>query len=474
MDTRVPIQNSESILRNNAFFWICGLSMFLGAPAVFAEEPQATTTPSGFDRYYGSTKTTRKATGFFRVEQIGDRWWLITPDGHPFFSAGVNAMRFSGTPAKNGTCHYEEATRRIYGTPEAWAKAQHERCLKWGWNTVGCWSDWQLFRTRMPYTVMLSAGNHNWQTGEIADYFSDQYRQFVRGRVKEIATPLINDPYLIGYFLDNEMKWGPDHRGGHLFDQFFAKPIDSTAGKAALVRFLKDRYETIERLKADFSTDVKSWKELERRTSLPARQTPGADKTRQAWAGEAARMFFTVTDEELRAVDRNHLNLGVRFISQLVPRPVIVEAGKHVDVMSINFYDLIGNLGNMLHHISSDYLPVNDSLAEHYKAGGRPILVTEWSYRAADAGLPNSWPPIYGVLPNQKARADAFEAYVRRLIDKPWFVGHHWFLYADQPPEGRFDGENNNFGLVNEKDEPYTLLTERSAKMLPLIYKCLP
>jgi agarase len=88
--------------------------------------------------------------------------------------------------------------------------------------------------------------------------------------------------------------------------------------------------------------------------------------------------------------------------------------------------------------------------------------------------LPNTWPPIYVTLPNQKTRADAFEAYVRNLIDKPWIIGHHWFLFADQPAEGRFDGENNNFGLVSEQDVPYAPLVERSAKMLNVIYKRLP
>jgi hypothetical protein len=449
---------------------ICSCVVALVAPA-FADDAANGQIPPGFDKYLGCEKTLRQATGFFRVEKIGDRWWFITPDGHPFFSAGINVLRFSGTPTKDGKKHYEESAKRIYATPEAWADVQFARCLRWGGNTVGCWSDWQLFRNRMPYTVILSVGNHDWQTGRQADIFSEEYRQFVRARVKEIAGPLVDDPYLIGYFLDNEMKWGPDHRGGHLFDQFFAKPIAKSATKAALVRFLKDRYETIERLKADFSTEAKSWQELEQLTSLPAQKTSGSEKTRQAWAGEMAREFFTVTDKELRAVDPHHLNLGVRFISQLVPRPVIVEAGKHVDVMSINYYDLIGNLEDMLKRISPDYLPVTDSLAEHYRVGGRPILVTEWSYRAADAGLPNSWPPIYPTVPNQKARADAFEAYVQKLIEKPWFVGHHWFLYADQPREGRFDGENNNFGLVSEKDEPYELLVERSAKMLPLSYE---
>jgi agarase len=38
----------------------------------------------------------------------------------------------------------------------------------------------------------------------------------------------------------------------------------------------------------------------------------------------------------------------------------------------------------------------------------------------------------------------------------PFVVGAHWFKYADEPAEGRFDGENSNYGLVNIRDEPYT------------------
>jgi hypothetical protein len=106
--------------------------------------------------------------------------------------------------------------------------------------------------------------------------------------------------------------------------------------------------------------------------------------------------------------------------------------------------------------------------------GGRPILISEWGYRAADAGLPNTWPPIYPILPTQAARADAYETYFRNVLARPWFVGQHWFLFTDQPAEGRFDGENNNFGLVSEQDEPYKPLVDRSARMYQEIYRRLP
>ena len=33
-----------------------------------------------------------EAKGFFRAEKQGDRWYLVTPEGHPFYSIGVNAV----------------------------------------------------------------------------------------------------------------------------------------------------------------------------------------------------------------------------------------------------------------------------------------------------------------------------------------------------------------------------------------------
>jgi agarase len=40
-------------------------------------------------------------------------------------------------------------------------------------------------------------------------------------------------------------------------------------------------------------------------------------------------------------------------------------------------------------------------------------------------------------------------------------VGYHWFEYTDEPAEGRFDGENSNYGLVDINDNPWTILVEK-------------
>ena len=46
------------------------------------------------DRFGGwAAGPRREAAGFFRVEKIEDKWWLLTPDGTLFFSSGIDSMR---------------------------------------------------------------------------------------------------------------------------------------------------------------------------------------------------------------------------------------------------------------------------------------------------------------------------------------------------------------------------------------------
>ena len=84
-------------------------------------------------------------------------------------------------------------------------------------------------------------------------------------------------------------------------------------------------------------------------------------------------------------------------------------------------------------------------------------MLTEFSLKAKDSGLPNTRGAGKPVA-TQQDRAEHFERYVTRLAQMPFLVGYHWFQYSDQPAEGRFDGENSNHGVVNGKDEPWTVL----------------
>ena len=89
-------------------------------------------------------------------------------------------------------------------------------------------------------------------------------------------------------------------------------------------------------------------------------------------------------------------------------------------------------------------------MIDAYAASGKPCLISEFSFRGDDAGLPNS----HGAGPrveSQVERAQCFERYVTAALRKPAVVGYHWFEHADQPAEGRFDGENSNFGTGDDR-----------------------
>ena len=68
-------------------------------------------------------------------------------------------------------------------------------------------------------------------------------------------------------------------------------------------------------------------------------------------------------------------------------------------------------------------------------------------------------------MATQQDRASHFDRYVTALAQMPFLVGFHWFEFTDEPAEGRFDGENSNYGLVNIKDEPWQVLVERMTQV---------
>lgn len=54
--------------------------------------------PLSFNRYGGWAGGPQlKATGFFRVEKVKGKWWLIDPEGRLFFSHGANSVGFDQT-----------------------------------------------------------------------------------------------------------------------------------------------------------------------------------------------------------------------------------------------------------------------------------------------------------------------------------------------------------------------------------------
>jgi hypothetical protein len=87
----------------------------------------------------------------------------------------------------------------------------------------------------------------------------------------------------------------------------------------------------------------------------------------------------------------------------------------------------------------------------------KPLIIGEFAFRGADSGLPNTR-GAGPIVKTQTGRAVAFERYVTSALSQPNVVGFHWFEHADESKQGRFDGEDSNYGIVNIRDEPYEVL----------------
>lgn len=169
-----------------------------------------------------------EATGHFRTAKIKGRWWLVDPDGHVFFSHGICCVRSAEECPTKGRERYfrgdfpergDFATsnlKRKHGTSwkDRFAVMAHRRLASWGFNTLAMWSDETLGHDRKtPYVVAtgtrgpdIPGTGGDW--GAIHDPFSREFKDHLeRYFAAERRNGRAEDPWLIGYFVDNELPW---------------------------------------------------------------------------------------------------------------------------------------------------------------------------------------------------------------------------------------------------------------------------
>jgi hypothetical protein len=296
----------------------------------------------------------------------------------------------------------------------------------------------------MAYTVNLNLATRvgaDWEKGTVGDFFSEDFELKMEAACQQLCGPRSGDRWLLGYFTDNELRWGADWRGKEsLLEEYLSFPA-ATAGRKAALKFLQEKHTDVAGLNRAWGTDIRSWDELS------GHEQDGGSAVQQdqaAWQEIVARRYFATCRKAILKADPNHLILGCRFAGR-APEPVLRGLRDHVDVVSFNNY--------------GQTAPV-DALKDIHRITARPIMLTEFSFKAMDSGLPNTQGAGRAVA-TQKDRADGFTRYVNGLIDLPFVIGYHWFEHADEPKEGRFDGENSNYGLVTIEDRPWEILVRR-------------
>ena len=161
------------------------------------------------------TKTTQVAPkGFFTLAQRQGRWWLVKPDGGPFFSLGLNHI----DPASLRYPENIHLWRDKYGgSMGRWLRESVAPNLKaWGFNTVGWVQDttvrqWKHSRAfthdeyralDLPYCHMLPfTESHQWDKHTAHyDFRSADWKEWCDYVARSHCAELAADPQLVGYF----------------------------------------------------------------------------------------------------------------------------------------------------------------------------------------------------------------------------------------------------------------------------------
>lgn len=387
----------------------------------------------------------------FRFERDkAGKWWLVHPDGRNWWSLAPCCTNPGTSWAEYNPNNRSYAAHRLFANGADWVTHVQDELRGFGYNSLGGWSEVELFRKhggdhRLPYFVVLHLGasiRAPW-----SDLFAKEAERGILGAAEEQIPKLRDDPYLVGYFTDNELGWWDDS----LFLAYLGMPAGAP-GRTRLLDLVEKTYGgDFGKLKLDWATKATSFAELRKVADLRLRAGGKGMRVVNAWIAMLAERYYALVKRTVRRYDRTKPILGDRYI-QYYPPAVAKASAKYVDAVSTN--------------MGADW---NDGTYARFmfdglhRATGKPLLITEFYMAAREnrSGNPNTG-DAFPKVETQAERATAYRRCLERLASLPYVVGAHWFQYYDEPEHGRADGEDFNMGLVDIFGKPYEAMAAAS------------
>ncbi|HEY3780340.1 MAG TPA: hypothetical protein VGL56_04595 [Fimbriimonadaceae bacterium] len=389
----------------------------------------------------------------YKVKQDNGIWWFESPKFGKLWSFAVDVVE---TGQKGAADNPSYDAMSIFPGEQSWVEAVLGQFKDWGINSIGAWSADDLFKKyspegqRLPYFAVLHLGSYNkapWN-----DLFAPETEKLTMDAAKKLIPPLKDDPYLVGYYTDNELGWWDDS----LFKWYFAMPA-TAPGKIKLVHVLKDYYGgNYAKLLADWDCSAGSFDGLLQQTKIFLKPGTTGVKAVHAFNRALTDRYYSMVNSEVRAIDKNHLILGDRY-AQYYNLETIAASKPYIDVVSTNAG--AAWLDGSYSHFFFQTL---------YNVTQKPIVITEFYFAARENSMGNrNSGEGFPTVQTQAERAKGFGNCVRALASLPFVVGAQWFQYYDEPPKGRGDGEDFNMGLVDVKGKPYADMVHTAASLHP-------
>ena len=418
--------------------------------------------PCERSKFGGELSMKREGTGYFRIHKEDGVYWFCDPQGYLLFSHGMDIIHphefcpynglevlFDEIPKEEGL--YKAAFNHWNGQDsisfhslnlmkafgEDWHKKWEELTLKrlkaFGFNTVANWAEEGFgSRHKMSY-VAQGAFPSTKKTlfRSMPDVFSKEYQESARECAKWLL-PYKEDPYMIGYFMRNEPDWA---FGEYNITEIMLSKEEPFVSKEIFITEMVRKYVTIEGLNNAWGVDFEEFSDLMKPIVEASKLSPEAKIDTEYFTKRIIREYVRVPAESYKAVDPNHLNLGLRY--GWLATDNLVEGCEYCDVFSMNYYK---------------EAPLKEEFDRIHAMTNLPILIGEFQVGSLEGGMMSN--SMFGTR-TQEGRGVFYQYYLEQAATLPYMLGAHAFQWNDQPTLGRFDGENVNIGIVDVCNRPY-------------------
>ena len=408
------------------------------------------------DAYGGSKSIRGQATGWFAVQKIRDRWWLVTPDGHGMVSLGVvHIMATSTLPIYETAYHRDQTT---------FVKDVADNLRRWGFNSAGYGAVWKsrdrAMMSEMPVMVSLEdlLGISRFsKTPERMDVFDESARRVLAKRIAQHVEPAKNAKNLIGYFyVDLPLWWNLTARKkGNDWAIAYRMLPAAAPGKAQYVDFVLKRHNSVAAVNQAYGTSAADRAGLLAETfwAKAKPDDPAVRADDKAFVAIVARQYYKVCHDEIRRLDPHHLIFGDRYAGTDLGllEDVIKAASPYLDGVAIQPFD-------RERYDAALY----DRVAE---ITGKPVLFCDFAVNFATPQYPHG---MWGSWPTEDQAADIWAQYLKDAFAHPYVVGIHRCEYIDLPREKVLKQ-----GLIRQDGRPYVRTVQRYAEIHKELYRAM-
>lgn len=382
------------------------------------ENPRANWTEEG-----SYTCLRSDSTGYYRVEKIDGRWWMIDPNGYATINRGMCCMPTSDIQHNYDMCYdlgfngsgnflsSESQTMKIYNT---------QNLRQWGYTRrVPFYAGYAKARHKYYPDTPEALRNNDTYIFALDPLFARYCDSIAALRI----APYAEERQMVGWFTDNEIAFQNNQLQLLVRDL----PEGDTCRTLALEWAAAHGLTEHDCVKAT--------------TAL-------TEDLKNQFVAYVAETYYKTVYEAIRTYDPNHLILGSRLHGR--PRAnlhLVAASHKYTDVTSVNFYDR--------------YQP-DDQIAKTEWTQDHPCIIGEFYIK--DINRQSGTQSGAGWYVNsQQERGYWYQHVVLQLLKNKCFVGWHYFRYADDP-----DGSNK--GITDANNTEYKEMTKWMKEINDQVY----